>query len=326
MGFLRENPRKSYACLFRGYNVSLSKEAPKRMKFKLRQMEVFRAVMLTGSMNGAAKLLFISQPAVSRVIAYTEESLGLKLFHRERGRITPTQEAQLLFREVGALYEEAVRVDDFARDLVTRPQGVLHLCSSPSLALNFLPPVIAQFCARQPNVRIKFHTSLLSEMPHALIGRQADLGIAVLPVDHPHLLVESLTSGRMVCIVPEGHRLAGQPEVGLKDIRHFPLILYNRNIPFGQLLLAAFEQAGVPWRPLIEIERAELACAMVSAGAGIAIVDEFSIRGPGWRNVVIRPLLEEIPITLSIVRSRFDPPSQHVRTFIKLLKERHCGA
>ena len=53
------------------------------MRFKLRQMEVFRAVMLTGSMNGAARLLSVSQPAVSRLIAHTELSLGLQLFERD---------------------------------------------------------------------------------------------------------------------------------------------------------------------------------------------------------------------------------------------------
>lgn len=290
------------------------------MKFKLRQMEVFRAVMLTGSMNGAAKLLFISQPAVSRVIAYTEASLGLKLFNRERGKITPTQEAHLLFSEVGALYEEALRVDDFARDLVMKPSGVLKLCCSPSLALNFLPPVIARLCAQQPNLRIKLHTSLLSDMPNELVGRKADVGVAVLPVDHPHLFVDPLKTGRMVCILPQGHRLEAVNEISLTDVTGEPLILYNRNIPFGQLMLAAFDQAGLTWRPLIEIERAELACAMVSAGAGIAIVDEFSVRGSGWPNIVIRPLAEIIPLTLTIVRSRFDPPSQQVRQFIQHLK------
>ncbi|KAG1251045.1 hypothetical protein G6F68_012483 [Rhizopus microsporus] len=69
------------------------------MRFKLRQMEVFRAVMLTGSMNGAAKLLFVSQPAVSRLIAHTEQSLGLQLFARDKGKLTPTPEAHRRFEE-----------------------------------------------------------------------------------------------------------------------------------------------------------------------------------------------------------------------------------
>ena len=93
------------------------------MRFKLRQMEVFRAVMLTGSMNGAAKLLFVSQPAVSRLIAHAEQSLGLQLFARDKGKLTPTPEAQRLFEEVGPLFEEALRIDELARDLAARPEA-----------------------------------------------------------------------------------------------------------------------------------------------------------------------------------------------------------
>ena len=92
------------------------------MRFKLRQMEVFRAVMLTGSMNGAA-LLFVSQPAVSRLIAHAEQSLGLQLFARDKGKLTPTPEAQRLFEEVGPLFEEALRIDELARDLAARPRA-----------------------------------------------------------------------------------------------------------------------------------------------------------------------------------------------------------
>jgi DNA-binding transcriptional LysR family regulator len=59
------------------------------MKFRLRQMEVFRSVMLTRTITGAAKMLFISQPAVSRLISQTEESLGYKLFSRVKGKLVP---------------------------------------------------------------------------------------------------------------------------------------------------------------------------------------------------------------------------------------------
>lgn len=291
------------------------------MRFKLRQMEVFRAVMLTGSMNGAARLLFISQPAVSRLIAYSEQALGLHLFERTRGKLIPTPEAELLFREVGPLYESALRIDDFARDLAQKPQGQLTLCSSPSLALNFLPPVIAAFQSRHPRVRVHFHTTLLADMARELLGRKAELAVSVLPIDHPNLMVEPFARGRMVCIMPEGHVLAGSERVSLVNVAGHPLVLYKRNIPFGQLLASAFAQVGVPWRPVIDIERAELACVLVRAGAGVAIVDEFSVRGQGWPGLVVRPLEEEIPLTLSLVRSRFERPSTRVRDFSRLLKQ-----
>ena len=291
------------------------------MRFKLRQMEAFRAVMLTGSMNGAAKLLFVSQPAVSRLIAHTEQSLGLQLFERDKGKLTPTPEAQRLFQEVGPLFDEALRIDELARDLAERPEGALTLCSSPSLALNFVPPVIAQYMELYPNVRLKFHTTLLSDMAHELLGRKAELAVSVLPIDHPNLVVEPLAAGEMVCILPQGHALAARRAVSLAELAECRLILYNRNIPFGQLVAAAFQRAGVSWNPAVEIVRAELACALVRVGAGVAIVDEFSVGQQGWPGVVTRPLRESIPLSLSLVRSRFERPSRQVQRFVRLIKE-----
>ena len=101
------------------------------MKFRLRQMEVFRSVMLTGTISGAAKMLFISQPAVSRFISQTEESLGYKLFNRVKGKLVPTPEGEALYNEVEDFYQHAQRVDDFASDLLHGPAGVLNISSSP---------------------------------------------------------------------------------------------------------------------------------------------------------------------------------------------------
>ncbi|TWG85639.1 DNA-binding transcriptional LysR family regulator [Cupriavidus gilardii J11] len=290
-------------------------------------MEVFRAVMLTGSMNGAASLLRISQPAVSRLIGYTEQSLGLKLFERVKGKLHPTAEAQLLFQEVGSLYEEALRIDEFARDLASSPQGVLKLCSSPSLALNFLPPIVGAFLQAHPQVRLTMRTTLLADMALELLGRKAELAVSVLPIEHPNLIVEPFAQGRMVCIVPEGHPLAAMPvlALALEDVAAYPLVLYARHIPFGQLMAAAFAQAGVEWRARADIERAELACGLVQAGVGVGIVDEFSVSRGGWPGIVVRPLREHIPLTLSLVRSAFDTPSRQAQAFVDMLKGHAVG-
>ncbi|MFU1914096.1 LysR family transcriptional regulator [Bordetella avium] len=290
------------------------------MRFKLRQMEAFRAVMLTGSMNGAARLLFVSQPAVSRLISHTEQTLGLRLFERDKGKLMPTPEALRLFEEIGPLFDEALRIDELARDLAVRPEGTLNLCSSPSLALNFLPPVIARYIAEHPDVRVKYHTTLLSDMAHELLGRKVELAVSVLPIDHPNLVAETFADGHMVCILPAGHPLADNAVVALEALARERLVLYNRNIPFGQLVAAAFQRAGIAWRPAVDIVRAELACALVGSGAGVAIVDEFSVSGQGWPGVVVRPLREAIPLALSLVRSRFERPSRHTQRFVRMLK------
>ena len=93
------------------------------MRFNLRQIEVFRAVMVTGSISGAARLLAVSQPAISRLLAYTEDRLGLKLFERIKGRVQPTPEARRLFAEVDQVHQGVLRVNNLAQELRERGTG-----------------------------------------------------------------------------------------------------------------------------------------------------------------------------------------------------------
>lgn len=293
------------------------------MRFKLRQMEVFRAVMLTGSMSGAARLLNVTQPAVSRVIAYTEQSLGLTLFERSGTRLTPTADAQALIVEVERLYEGALQVDNLAYELARRPGGTLTIAASPSLAMDFIPGVIARFLCDCPDVHVRYHTTLLSEMAHELLSRRADLAISVLPVEDSGVRSEPLISGEMVCLLPPGHPLSAHDILSLAQIADHPLVMYDRNIPFGRMIGQAFDAQGATPRIAMEIPRAELAVSMVRAGIGVALVDEFAAAGDLPAGIQRRPLAEPIKVTLSLVQSRFGPPpGQNVRMFIDLLRAR----
>nr|WP_233278980.1 LysR family transcriptional regulator [Agrobacterium radiobacter] len=71
-----------------------------------RQLEAFRAVMLTGGMTSAANLVRITQPAISRLIRDLEEEIGISLFERTGNRLRPTREAGILFKEVSRHFKK----------------------------------------------------------------------------------------------------------------------------------------------------------------------------------------------------------------------------
>ena len=70
---------------------------------RLKHVEVFHAVMLTGSVSGAARILHVTQPAVTQTLRHAELQLGYALFTRQRNRIVPTSEAVALYPEVQQL-------------------------------------------------------------------------------------------------------------------------------------------------------------------------------------------------------------------------------
>ncbi|HWT36260.1 MAG TPA: LysR substrate-binding domain-containing protein [Paraburkholderia sp.] len=277
------------------------------MRFKLRQMEVFRAVMLTGSINAAAKMLYVSQPAVSKLVAHTETTLGLRLFERAKGRLIPTAEAQALFREVEQVYQSALRVDEFARALALGPASLLRVACSPSLAPAVVAPAIVELKRQLPGLSVDWHTSLMAEMPLEVLSKTVDVAVTSLPIEHEHLEAVPFMRGRMVCALPPDHALACRERIALADLKHEPMILFRRDIPFGTMIVRACQQADVELTSVVDVTRADQALALVRGGLGLAIVDEFATRGA---DCIVRPLVENLEMVSTFVYSKFSPPSR----------------
>ena len=291
------------------------------MKFRLRQMEVFRAVMLTGSIKAAAQLLFTSQPAVSRIVAHTELTLGLALFNRIKGKLIPTPEGEALFREVDDFYQHAVKVDEFARALAQGPSGTLNIAGSPSLSRDLIAVAIGRFVSLYPGIHVNFRGTLLNNIPQEVLSNKVDLAVSVHPIQHPNLDVQPFTRGRMVCVVPLGHQLSQKKKIRLADLVNHSVISHDPGIPFGHLFRAACEKASVILNVQTYVHQSDMACCLARAGAGVAIVDQFTASGAGWTDLQVIPLVEEIRLEPSIVRSVFDHGRTHAVKFIDVLKK-----
>lgn len=289
------------------------------MRFSLRQIEVFRAVMLTGSIKGASRLLFTTQPALSRIVAHTEITLGLTLFNRVKGKLVPTPDAEALFREVDLCYQQLLKVEDFARGLASGPSGMLNLACSPALSRGVVAKTITRFIKQYPNIQVNYSLTLLNSMSQDVLSNKVDLAISVLPIDHPNLRVTPFMQGRMVCVVPRGHPLTQRQSVGIADLHDHALIAHHPSIPFGQLVSSAFQKADVALKAAVYIHQTDTACSLVRAGAGVAVIDQFTAESMSWPDIAVVPLTEEIPLFPSVVRSVFDSGKTHADKFVELL-------
>jgi DNA-binding transcriptional LysR family regulator len=291
----------------------------------LRQIEVFRAIMLTGGISDAARSLNVSQPNVSRLIRHTEDRLGIKLFERIKGRLYPTAEALTLYEEVERAYIGVRQVRDMAQDLALSRVGRLRLVCSPSLGLALVPQAITRFRAERPGLRIGLEILPQAALLDRVLTHQADLGISMFPSDHPNLQVDRLCRGRLVCVLPAGHALAAKSVVTPADIAGHALISYDRDTPQGQLIDQAFASARIERDIAVEVRFGHTACALAQAGAGVALVDEFSVTGGTFPDLTIRPFQPEQWFDLSIVRDRLRPLSRAAEGFATALRQIATG-
>lgn len=289
------------------------------MKMNLRQIEVFRAVMLTGSISGASKLLYVSQPAISRLMSHTEQRLGLELFRRTKGRLYPTPEARRLLGEVNAVYEGIERVNEIAEDLAANRTGSLRLTCSPNLGQTVLPRAIARFRAAHPAVRVVVRTQIPGNMLRALLSGQVDLAVSNMPLVHPNLEASLLVKNGIVALVPADHRLATRSWVRPAELVGEDLIGYGPDVPFGLLIHEMFGSEGNQPDMRVQVEQAHVARALAQAGAGIALVDAMTVFGQSWPNIVAVPVRTKVNASVQIFHVQTEPLSRLSLEFVDTL-------
>ncbi len=285
----------------------------------LRQIEVFRAVMIAGSVSGASRLLHVSIPAVSRVISHTEGRLGFLLFERLKGRLHPTDEARRLYLEVEKVYGGVQRISSLSHELAVRRQGLVSILSSPSFGQMLVPMAIAQMRTALPGVQVHFHCLTHEALKERILQQHADIGISTFPVDHPNLATQPLASSRLVCICPRTHGLAAKSEIDVDDLMPYEFIGYPHGSPLGLRIDQMFASHGAVPHFDIEVMSPQYACALVHAGGGIALVDEFSLQGWANPNFVAVPVRGVAPILADLVYLAPQPLSPAARALLRAL-------
>ena len=150
---------------------------------RLRHIEVFHAVMQAGTISGAAQVLHISQPAVTKVLQHCELQLGLPLFERIRGKLYPRPEAHRLFAETERLVRDLAGIRRLAATLKTRSAETVRLVATPSLALSLLPPALAAWREAFPHTQCELATQ------HTDAGGQPMIVVVILNHDNARATV-----------------------------------------------------------------------------------------------------------------------------------------
>ena len=289
-------------------------------QINLRHIEVFRSVMLAGSVVGAAKLLNVTQPGVSRTIALLEMRLGYALFERRGRRIVPTAEAEALFREVEQIYTGVDRIVQVATDLRFQRAGALRVATLPALSQWLVPQAIARFQQTRPRVGV-FVQSLPSRQIADLVStRQLDVGVVELPLAMPAIRIEPLPPVAMMVALAPTHPLARRRKLSLKDLKGERMVLLSQHSYVRYQIDDAFNAAGVIPDVAVETPSSSIVCALVAAGAGIGLVSRWTAMPAAGPTVTVLPLKESLHSRYAAIFPESVPVSSLARAFCDELK------
>ncbi len=242
-------------------------------KLTFRHIEVIRAVMLTGSVTGAAASLHVTQPAVSHLLREIDTLLQFPLFDRRAGRLIPTEQAAILFDEIERSFLGLDSINDVCLRLKVAGQRTITVALVPVASTAILPSVISGY--RQSVSADFFLVDAVSneQVLGQIATRKADFGIALETTPVPEVEGRLLMEFEARCLLPETHRLAGREIVRAADLDGMPMIEVPRADHLCNPIAQVFSQRSNPPVQVIECAGATAACAMVEAGLGFALLD-----------------------------------------------------
>lgn len=287
---------------------------------RARQLEVFTAVMRVGTVTGAARVLNISQPALSQILMHAEDELGFKLFDREKGRLQPTAEALEIYPEAERLFSGLEGLRRKTADLRLGRAGLLRVAASPPAALSLLPKAMARFRETHPEVMVRTHVAPITSMIDMLRASDASVTFALDDALPPDIEVEKIAEASFVCLLPEHHPLTDRSTIDFSDLTEETIISFRSQTRPHDELLAAAKLCGVSFQPTIEFDASLAAAGYVSSGLGVAVVDSL-LPWAGFKGLVVRPLTDAPKVPLSMLTLREKGLSLAESAFCDIVRE-----
>lgn len=291
-------------------------------RISFRQVEAFRAVMIAGTTTGAAEILYISQPAVSRLLSDFEASVGVQLFERQKKRLVPTPEAMILFEEVEKSFVGIEKLARTAEELKVFHRGTLRIVCMPALAQDFMPQVVSEFMARHEGVAVTLQVRSSQQVADWIANQHFDIGISAIKVSDPAIEMQELASSSLLCILPPGHRLASKPVIVPKDLEGEQFVSLGTEQSVRYKVDEVFDKAGVQRQLLFDTQVSHVACAYVLAGSGVSLVDPATALNYARQGLVVKAFQPAIPFNYNLLYPVGRSQSQLGKAFTLLLQQR----
>lgn len=287
----------------------------------LRQLQSFITVARLGSFTRAARLLHLSQPALTKQIRQLEETLGVRLLDRTTRAVEPTRIGKELAPVVDQLLREIDAVVVNTKELAAKSRGVVRVAALPSISSAIIPATVARFQESFPGISV-IPRDVLDQPIIAMVKAGAvDFGVGSLNETDPELRYTLLFTDRMRVVFPPGSALERKKTVRLKDLVGLPLVLMEPESSVRKLVDRAFESIGELVPPFLEVTYMPTAAGMVRAGLGITLLPTAALEMgelSGLRSRVIKnpEITREIGVIQKAGRSL--PPA--AESFLKSLK------
>ncbi len=271
-------------------------------------------------MTDAAKLMAVTQPAVSRLLRDFQALLKMELFERRGSGLVPTASATALYMEVERSFVGLERIAAAAEEIRGRRTGTLRIAAMPALSNGYLPRLTGGFLKERPNLNLSFFGVISPIVIDWVLNNQCDIGFAEVPIAHSGLPCVRLPALPRVAVLPAGHRLAAKTTLEPRDFEGENFVSLSAGSSSRHLIDQAFNRDDVRRVLRVETNLSEIMCGMVSSGLGVALCDPYTAQEFESRGIVVRRFLPRVDVEFAAVFPPQRSPSPVALDLVEVMR------
>lgn len=263
----------------------------------LYQLQVFLAVVKTGSFTKAGELLHASQSGVSHTIADLEKELGVLLFTRNRNGVKLTETGKQILVHAREIDNQIEQIYHTAAASKGVQSGTLRVGAFPSFSNKVIPGIFQAFRNHYPGIELLLLEGSYAEIEAWIKAGAVDIGFVPNPCDGLDMML--LVSDPLVAVLPAAHPLSKQEVISIEQLENEPFLLLKSGCE--SLVINSFLEKQLTLNTQFEVLENSTIISMVEAGLGVTIVPSM-ILPVNPVNIVVKqlnpPIIRELGLAV----------------------------
>lgn len=287
---------------------------------EIKHLQYFMEVTKTGSFTQAANQLYITQPAISRIIKSLEEELGFPLFIRSRKKLVLTEAGKVL-------HEHAKKIDKQYQAMLFDLEQFQQLKKGhmriglPSITnAFFFSQFIASFHRKYPDITFQLEEDGSKRIEEKVNEGELDFGVVVLPTQDDFASYTFIQEG-LKLIVPATHRFAHKKKITLNELKAESFIMFNNDFSLRESIVAACKDTGFEPKIILETSQLDFIEEMVASNVGITFLPDSTCRELTDEVTSISVAKPTIKWELALIWKKDGYLSSVMQEFIRFAKE-----
>lgn len=271
----------------------------------LRALQLFRKIVLTGSLAEAAAQANISTSAASRLLSLLESEVGLTLFSRERRQLALTEEGDIFYRRMVRTLDGLEEIPSLAEDIRNRSANWLSVVTAAPIAGTLVSPALGRMARERADLRCSLNVETRFDIESKVAARGYNLGLISLPVENAilDLDVEPFLKARIEVLLHKEHPLAARDEISIAEVAEEPIVSLRPRQRWRDRLDEIVGGAGYRPKVVFDTSSTVVTLQMVRDGLGLTLVDRATLQLRPHDEAVLRPLSEERWVTYACLHA-----------------------